>query len=373
MMYQWILNADLVVADISTLNANVMYELGVRHALKPYSTIIISESEQMKNRLPFDINHEVIHTYEHLGKDIGYSEVQRFQAVIKDLVKKIIDQPPVDSPVYTFLNDLEAPRRKVTKGLLQAGGPEMEVAKEQTLSHFLKAGEEARKKGDHKTAKVLFQTALDRNPNDSHIRQRLALATYKAKEPDPEAALLLAKELLAPLNPDQSTNPETLGLSGAIEKRLFELKGEADHLENSIKYYERGFYVKQDYYNGINTAYLYLIKTRMAMDKIEALGYYGSAREIWKRVLRRCESLLKEERFDNYIKKKEHYEEIDDDLPWIYATMAEALYGLDKTEDADDYYSRLKALPNADFAMESYQEQKEKMKVLLEEFKAKYL
>jgi exonuclease I len=32
-MYEWILNADIVIADISTLNPNALYELGVRHAL----------------------------------------------------------------------------------------------------------------------------------------------------------------------------------------------------------------------------------------------------------------------------------------------------------------------------------------------------
>ena len=33
--------ADIVIADISTMNANAIYELGVRHALKPKSTIIL--------------------------------------------------------------------------------------------------------------------------------------------------------------------------------------------------------------------------------------------------------------------------------------------------------------------------------------------
>ena len=44
-MYEWIYKADIVVADISTLNANAIYELGVRHALRPYTTIVISENQ----------------------------------------------------------------------------------------------------------------------------------------------------------------------------------------------------------------------------------------------------------------------------------------------------------------------------------------
>ena len=39
-MYKFLLSADLVIADITTLNANALYELGVRYALKPYSTIM---------------------------------------------------------------------------------------------------------------------------------------------------------------------------------------------------------------------------------------------------------------------------------------------------------------------------------------------
>src|SRR3954452_12491253 len=40
-MYELLLRSDLVIADISTANANAIYELGVRHALRPFRTIII--------------------------------------------------------------------------------------------------------------------------------------------------------------------------------------------------------------------------------------------------------------------------------------------------------------------------------------------
>ncbi len=51
-MYELLLGADVVVADLSTTNANAIYELGVRHALRPHTTIVIAE----KNfKFPFDI------------------------------------------------------------------------------------------------------------------------------------------------------------------------------------------------------------------------------------------------------------------------------------------------------------------------------
>ena len=74
-MYERILAADLVVADISTGNRNAIYELGVRHALRPHTTIIIGEDSNPK--IPFDLNHIVIRKYRHLGEDIGASEARR--------------------------------------------------------------------------------------------------------------------------------------------------------------------------------------------------------------------------------------------------------------------------------------------------------
>jgi len=56
-MYELLLSADVVVADLSTSNANAIYELGVRHALRPNTTIVIAESQF---KFPFDVTHLAI-------------------------------------------------------------------------------------------------------------------------------------------------------------------------------------------------------------------------------------------------------------------------------------------------------------------------
>ena len=85
-MYEWIYKADFVIADISTLNPNVLYELGVRHALRPNTTIVISEDQ---TKYPFDLNHTIITKYEHLGKDIGVSEAKRFKRELKKTILSV--------------------------------------------------------------------------------------------------------------------------------------------------------------------------------------------------------------------------------------------------------------------------------------------
>ena len=52
-MFERLLLCDYAVADLTTANANVFYELGVRHAAKPYSTILVFA--EGFGRLPFDV------------------------------------------------------------------------------------------------------------------------------------------------------------------------------------------------------------------------------------------------------------------------------------------------------------------------------
>ena len=56
-MYQNLLSADVAIADLSTSNENAIYELGVRHALRPHTTIVLAEKQF---GFPFDLNHLLI-------------------------------------------------------------------------------------------------------------------------------------------------------------------------------------------------------------------------------------------------------------------------------------------------------------------------
>jgi hypothetical protein len=51
-MFERLILCDYAVADLSTANANVFYELGIRHGIRPHSTVLIFGSGM---RLPFDV------------------------------------------------------------------------------------------------------------------------------------------------------------------------------------------------------------------------------------------------------------------------------------------------------------------------------
>ena len=51
-MFERLILCEFAVADLTTANANVFYELGLRHAVRPWSTVLIFGQE---SRLPFDV------------------------------------------------------------------------------------------------------------------------------------------------------------------------------------------------------------------------------------------------------------------------------------------------------------------------------
>ena len=185
-MYQYILKADFVVADISTLNANALYELGVRHALRPNTTIIIAESslagDKTKNidaRIPFDLSHNIINFYKHDGSSINDNEVARFTKILKDLAEALIEKNQKDSPVYTSLPGMEMPT------YTESEKREMKALSEKTdsLAELLAKAEEAKRDADYALAFKLFEEAMKVSGNDPYIIQRYALLTYKSKIP----------------------------------------------------------------------------------------------------------------------------------------------------------------------------------------------
>lgn len=90
-----IYTADLVVANLTTLNPNVMYELAIRHALRK-PVIMIMEKGDVK--LPFDVINE---------RTIFYINDSQGVLDLRDEIKRVesnIDYNNVSNPIYDALN-----------------------------------------------------------------------------------------------------------------------------------------------------------------------------------------------------------------------------------------------------------------------------
>ena len=353
-MYDSILKSDFVVADLSTLNANVLYELGIRHAVRKNTTIIISEKGLA---YPFDLSHIVIESYEHLGKAIDYGEVLRFKKLLQKKIYALEKDPQTDSPLYTVFPNLEIPRFTTT---------EIEKIKENinedgSLSDFMSAAESAKNEKNYVKTIELLQKALELKQDNVLVTQRLALAIYKSEIPSKHQALKNALEVLKPLNPSTTIDLETLGLSGAIYKRLFDIEKDQQHLKKSIWYYEKGFYIGSDYYNGINLAYLFNVNASVEQDKFEAIANFGNAVRVRRKVEEICETHLQSKSWD-----------ARDDKVWILLTLAEIAISVGNTEKEEAYLEEVRKYPKIEFALDSYFSQTEKLKILISDFKAKY-
>lgn len=382
-MYEQLLSADVVVADISTSNANAFYELGVRHALRPYSTITIAEDKMM---FPFDVSHLAVRKYQHLGEGIDYGEVQRMRGELTNALKTILAAKNTDSPVYTFFSDLTPPvRKQIQKSIEQSSPDAVKLANSQgssdapmneTAQNLMRKAEAARARSDFELAAVLLNKLRLLAPNDPFVIQRLALATYKSKLPDPVQALEEAKKILGALEPDVSTDVETLGLWGAIHKRLWDLRKDRKDLDISLLAYEKGFYVKNDYYNGINAAYLCNLRASISSGT-EATADVVVARRIRRRVLLICDAWLTEyekrkKQNKDLIEGKDWEQEekrLTEEKYWVLATKAEAFVGLGDDVAAQKPFDEAKAMALASYMVESTETQMANLKKLLAEVK----
>jgi hypothetical protein len=98
-MFQLLLTADIVVADMSIHNANVFYELGIRHALRDMRTFLLCANI---DDVPFDLKTDRYLAYD--PKDPS----AKLDALISGLAATIREQT-VDSPVYNLVPGLPAP------------------------------------------------------------------------------------------------------------------------------------------------------------------------------------------------------------------------------------------------------------------------
>ena len=285
-MFSELLIADIVIADISIYNANVFYELGIRHALRDKRTVLIKCSGF--DETPFDI---IAYRY------ISYDEDKPAESLenLKRSIRETIDTNRTDSPVFNVLPQLIAqdPEKylalpkdfinsvRIAEASKQTGMLALLAYEAESFGWKIPAlrliGEALFKMKALETAKIVWEKIIKDNPNDLKANELLAtiyqrLAEQEMKMNPEEAISLLVKSDLAIeilIKDDCITNSQKAeayalqarnaktnwinswnGLTG-IERNKKALK--SLYLQNALKFYEKGFCEDLNhFYSGIN-------------------------------------------------------------------------------------------------------------------------
>ncbi len=95
-MFELLNLSRFALADITGLNANVMYEIGIRHAARQSGTAIF---RQTNAAIPFDINHIKAFPYDYRPK----RNADAARALVRRVLRESLVQNRLDSPVQIAL------------------------------------------------------------------------------------------------------------------------------------------------------------------------------------------------------------------------------------------------------------------------------
>jgi tetratricopeptide (TPR) repeat protein len=103
-MFERLILCEYAVADLTTANANVFYELGVRHAVRPWTTVLLFAEGA---RLPFDVAplRAMPYRLSAAGKPANVDSAR--SALVKRL--QTARTPAKDSPLFELMKDLKPP------------------------------------------------------------------------------------------------------------------------------------------------------------------------------------------------------------------------------------------------------------------------
>lgn len=294
-MFERLLLCPFAVADLTTANANVFYELGVRHAVRPWATVTLFAADGA--RLPFDVADLRALPYRLSGDGLPAdleNDKAALAARLRAARQSAADHPLTDSPIFQLVDgypEISSDRTDVfrdrvrycagIKARLAAArkeGPAAVAAVEKELgregSHGLGAFED-QEAGvlvdlflSYRAVKAWSEMIALAGRMPRHLRdtvlvqEQLALALNRAGEGERAEQVLLA--LIARRGPSS----ETYGILGRVYKDRWEAALKAGGallarglLEKAIEAYLRGFESDwRDAYPGINAVTLMTVQ-----------------------------------------------------------------------------------------------------------------
>ena len=219
----------------------------------------------------------------------------------------------------------------------------------QSLFAIVEQAKILRSKKDFEGAYELWKKASELKKSEHYYIQQQALCKYKAEQPSKQMALVQAATIINELikDGDMNNDPETLGIAGAIYKNMYLDSGDIEALEKAIKYYETGFSIRKDYYNGENYALCLNMKANIINDEEEKIYYKVRAKKVRKEII-------------NMLKKIEN-KDFRKDRFWIYATLAHCYYGLGDKNMGDKYEEKFKETKEEEWNYDTYIKNKKEL------------
>ena len=297
-MFARLLLAEFVVADLTLANPNVFYELGIRHAAKPFTTVPIFANV---SALPFDIALVRAVGYELRKGKLTKPAAKKLKSQLsKRLCDAISGATTHDSPLFQLIPkfpgiDLPEEVTETFKDRIRQAEEFREILSS-VRAQSVREGREAllkirRELGDLKTVQRAVLIQLMSSFRDAEafdelvelynsfpapvkeyviVRQQFALALNRRNQSDDrKKALKILDELLENRGPDS----ETLGIKGRIHKDIYTEAARSGRitaaaaLDDAIDAYTKGFEADpRDYYPGVNA-----INLLMQKDDTEAL------------------------------------------------------------------------------------------------------
>jgi len=288
-MFRRLLTADLVVADLSIHNANVFYELGIRHALRDHGTLMLRCDA---DSFPFDLQTDRYFTYDKKDPRTSVEKLVESLEAIKAQIAK--DYTAKDSPVFTSLPNLTEPDPSLFNPVPEDFGEEVERAKARgwagdlTLFSYEVKGLEWQVKGWRvvgaaqfdvnalNAAKTTWENIRNLEPQD--LEANIRLGTIYERLDDLERSTAALNRALNNKKISANERAEAYSLLARNFKTLWRKDWESKppderaaealrspHLQNSFDNYDRAFDEDlNQFYPGLNALAMLKIMIELA-------------------------------------------------------------------------------------------------------------
>lgn len=240
-MFQELLLADLVLADMSIDNANVFYELGIRHAFRKRGVVHIQAGRAYMpfdvfnvRTIPYHITPEGVPDPEFLEKDKAAiarvcratwaSEPERVHSPIFNLLTGLVepDRRALHTPLATgFWREYNEWNERITLAQQQKRIGDILLLTEEIRNPLIKedaigeAGKALANLGRHELALSQYRKGLEVNPRNLTFRRQEAFHLNRLGRAD--EAIIKIEKLLA----DVPTDTEAIAFLGRIYKEMW--------------------------------------------------------------------------------------------------------------------------------------------------------